>query len=447
MDDWPVPKKRLTRREALSLFGKTLGRSALSLPLLNIALLDLSCGGCNNTGPTQPPLTDDQFLDQMEQAAFQFFWERAGANTGQVMDRAYASGASDSRTVSSIAATGFGLTGLCIAAQRGYMPASQIQSRVLTTLNFIWTQLPQQNGFFYHFVDMNTGQRARQSEVSSIDTSILLCGVLTCRQFFQDAQIQDLATQIYDRVNWVWMLNGGPTFSMGWTPENGFITTRWDTYSELMMLYLLAIGSPTNPIPASSWQAIQRPVLAYQGLTYITNLSAPLFIHQYSHAWFDFRNQQDAYADYFNNSVTATQAHRLFCASLQGQFPDYSNAVWGITASDSANNGYVAWGGPPAMGPIDGTLVPSAAGGSLPFLSTECIAALRNFYNQFPGVWQRYGFVDAFNPLTGWYDPDAIGIHTGVTMLMVENQRCGFIWETFMKTPEAQAAMVAVGFH
>jgi len=270
---------------------------------------------------------------------------------------------------------------------------------------------------------MNTGQRALNSEVSSIDTAILLCGVLTCRQHFQDAQIQNLATQIYQRVNWPWMLNGGVTFSQGWTPENGFFTTRWDTYSELMMLYLLAIGSPTNPVPASSWQAILRPVLTYQGLTYITNLSAPLFIHQYSHAWFDFRSQQDAYANYFNNSVAATQAHKLFCVSLRGQFSDYSNAVWGITASDSANNGYVAWGGPPSMGSIDGTPVPSAAAGSLPFLSTECIAVLRRIYNQFPSTWQRYGFVGAFNPLTGWYDPDAVGIHTGITMLMAENLR------------------------
>jgi hypothetical protein len=444
MDDWPVPKKKLTRREALSLFGKTLGRSALSLPLLNIALLDLSCGGSNNTGPTQPPLTDDQFLDQMEQAAFQFFWERAGANTGQVMDRAYASGASDSRTVSSIAATGFGLTGLCIAAQRGYMPASQIQSRVLTILNFIWTQLPQQNGFFYHFVDMNTGQRARQSEVSSIDTSILLCGVLTCRQYFQDTQIQNLAAQIYQRVNWPWMLNGGPTFSQGWTPETGFLTARYDTYCELMMLYLLAIGSTTFPVPTSSWNAFARPLITFQNYTYISG-NDPLFTHQYSHAWFDFRNKQDAYANYFNNSVTATEAHKAFCLSLAGQFSDYSTNLWGITASDSVN-GYVIWGGPPEIGPIDGSVVPCATGGSVPFVSSDCIAALRNIYATYPATWQRYGFVDAFNPLKGWYDTDALGIDLGIAMLMAENYRSNFVWNTFMKNPEAQAAMTAVGF-
>ena len=440
MDAWPVPKKKLTRRAALSLLGK----GVLACPLLNIALLDVACSSSKNSGQTQPPLTDDQFLDQMEKAAFQFFWERSGVSTGQIMDRAYASGGTDSRTVSSIAATGFGLAALCIGAQRGYMPASQIQARVLTTLNFIWTQLQQQNGFFYHFVDMNTGQRARQSEVSSIDTSILLCGVLTCRQYFQDAQIQSLASQIYDRVNWPWMLNGGTTFSMGWTPESGFIAARYDTYCELMMLYLLAIGSTTFPVAASSWNAISRPVVSFQHYTYISG-SDPLFTHQYSHAWFDFRNKQDAYANYFNNSVIATQAHKAFCLSLAGQFADYSNNLWGITASDSVN-GYVVWGGPPAMGPIDGSVVPCAAGGSIPFVPADCIAALRNVWATYPATWQRYSFVDAFNPLKNWYDTDALGIDLGIAMLMAENYRSQFVWNTFMKNPEALAAMTAVGF-
>lgn len=432
----------LSRRELLARFGSAL----LAFPLLNVAVLNTSCGGSNsggNSGP--PPLTDDQFLDEIEQAIFLYFWEQASSTTGQVKDRAFAAG-NDTRTVSSIAATGFGLTALCIADQRGYRASADIVARVQATLNFVLNQLPNQNGFFYHFVDMNTGARAFNSEVSSIDTAILLCGILTCRQHFQDQQITDLATQIYQRVNWPWMLNGGSTFSMGWTPENGFIPTRWDTYSELMMLYLLAIGATVNPVPASTWQAFARPSLTYQGLTYITNLSAPLFIHQYSHAWFDFRNRQDAHANYYDNSITATQAHKLFCLSLASQFSDYSNNVWGITASDSVN-GYVAWGGPPSMGPIDGSIVPCAAGGSIPFLSSDCIAVLRNIKSGFPRAWQRYSFVDAFNPLTGWYDTDVIGIDLGITMLMAENQRTGLVWSTFMKNPEAVAAMSAVGFH
>jgi hypothetical protein len=403
----------------------------------------VSCGGGSSSPPPPPPVSDDQFLDQIERAIFQFFWEQASATTGQIKDRALAAG-NDSRAISSIASTGFGLTALCIGHKRGYGNASQIQSRIATTLNFLANQQTNVNGFFYHFIDMNTGARVRSSEVSSIDTSILLCGVLACRQYFQDAQIQSLATQIYNRVNWPWMLNGGATFSQGWTPENGFITARWDTYSELLMLYLLAIGSTTNPVPASSWDAFARPTLTYQGLTYITNLSAPLFIHQYSHAWIDFRNKSDKYGNYFNNSVTATEAHKLFCLSLQSQFSDYQSNLWGITASDSAN-GYVVWGGPPAMGPIDGSIVPCAAGGSLPFASADCLAVLRSIRSQYPQAWQRYGFVDAFNPLHGWYDPDVIGIDVGITMLMAENQRSNFVWNTFMSNPEAQNAFAAVG--
>ena len=437
-----TPTGSLSRREWLARAGRTL----LALPALNVAMMSTSCGGSNGGGGVvTPPLTDDQFLDEIERAIFLFFWEQASSTTGQVKDRALAGG-NDTSTVSSISSTGFGLTALCIGDQRGYMASATIVARVQATLSFLLNQMPNQNGFFYHFVDMNTGQRAYDSEVSSIDSAILLCGILTCRQHFQDPQSIEMATQLYQQFNWPWMLNGGRTFSMGWTPEDGFLTTRWDTYAEMMMLYLLAIGATVNPIPASAWQAFARPTLTYQGLTYITNLSAPLFIHQYSHAWFDFRNVQDAYANYFDNSITATQAHKLFCLSLAGQFSDYSANLWGITASDSVN-GYVAWGGPPSIGPIDGSIVPCAAGGSLPFLSTDCIAALRNIQSEFPNAWQRYGFVDAFNPLTGWYDADVIGIDLGITMLMAENQRTGLVWSTFMKNPEAVAAMAAVGFH
>jgi len=433
-------KRFLTRRELLAYSAK----AALAAPALSLGGALTSCGGGSNSSTQQgpPPLTDDQFLDELQRAIFLFFWEQASATTGQVKDRASAEG-NDTHTVSSIAATGFGLTALCIGHKRSYGDAAQIQARVLNTLTFLNMQT-NVNGFFYHFVDWNSGERVWSSEVSSIDTSILLCGVLTCRQYFQDAQIQSLASQIYNRANWPWMLNGGSAFSMGWTPESGFIPTRWDTYSELMMIYLLAIGSTTNPVPASSWDAFTRPSFTYNGLTYITNLYAPLFIHQYSHAWFDFRNKQDAYANYFNNSVTATQAHKQFCLSLLSQFSDYQSNLWGITASDSAN-GYTAWGGPPVMGTPDGSVVPCATGGSLAFVPADCIAVLRNIQTKYPRAWQRYGFLDAFNPLTNWYDTDVLGIDAGITMLMAENHRSGFVWNTFMANPEAQSAFAAVG--
>ena len=408
-------------------------------------------GGCGGGGsPVAPtgagdgyPGTDDQLLDEIERAAFLYYWEQTDPTTGQIKDRALAAG-NDTRTLSSIAATGFGLTVLCIGDQRGYQPSAQIAARVQTTLQFVLDQLQGSNGFFYHFVDMSTGVRAGTSEVSSIETAILLCGVLTCRAYFPNTGIATLATQIYQQVDWTWMLNGGTTLAMAWTPESGFASGRWDHYSELMMLYLLAIGSPTYPIPASSWSAWTRPTITYQGLTYISGAD-PLFVHQYSHAWFDFRARSDAYADYFQNSVTATEAHRLFCMSLSNQFTDYSADLWGITASDSVN-GYTVWGGPPPLGPLDGTVVPCAAGGSLPFLSAETIHVLRWIRGHYGQAWQRYGYVDAFNPLSGWYDGDVLGIDLGIAALMAENQRSGFVWQTFMSNPEVVAAMSLAGF-
>lgn len=425
------------------------GASALGTPVLFLR----ACNG-GSPAPSPPPAgdgysgTNDQLLEEIEKAGFQFFWEQADPATGQVKDRALAAG-NDTRTVSSIAATGFGLTALCIGDQRGYQPHATILSRVQTTLNFLANTLQPMgmNGFFYHFVDMTSGTRAFNSEVSSIDTAILLCGVLMCRQYFsQDVQIPAVASQIYSNVNFNWMLNGGQTLSMGWKPESGFLAARWDHYSELMMLYLLAMAAP-NPafaIPPSSWAAWTRPVIRYQGLSYISGAD-PLFVHQYSHAWFDFRNKKDAFANYFQNSITATMAHRLFCVSLAGQFSDYSNDLWGITASDS-KNGYVAWGGPPPLGPIDGSIVPCATAGSLPFDFSETIHVLRWIRGHYPQAWQRYGYVDAFNPLTSWYDTDVIGIDLGISVLMAENQRTQFVWNTFMKDPAAQNGMNLAGF-
>ena len=433
-----------------------LAKAAGASSLPSIALHLPGCGGSSSSGPPPPPGdgypgTDDQLLEEIEKSGFLFFWEQADPTTGQVKDRALAAG-NDTRTVSSIAATGFGLTVLCIGAQRGYQPSTDVADRVRTTLSFLLNQMQPQgmNGFFYHFVDMRTGARAFNSEVSSIDTAILLCGVLMCRQHFsQDAQIPGLATQIYNNVNFNWMLNGGTTLSMGWTPESGFLPSRWDTYSELMMLYLLAMVSPTYPIPVPSWAAWARPSFTYQGLTYISS-GAPLFTHQYSHAWYDFRNKKDAFVDYFQNSITATHAHRLFCMSLAGQFSDYSADLWGISSSDyrqaNGQTGYTAWGGPPAFGPIDGTIVPCATAGSLPFDFTDTIHVLRWIRGHYPQAWQRYGYVDAFNPLTNWYDTDVIGIDLGISVLMAENERTQFVWNTFMKDPAAQSGMNLAGF-
>jgi len=316
---------------------------------------------------------------------------------------------------------------------------------VRNTLRFLWKSCPHEHGFFYHFMNCSSGERAFKSEVSSIDSSILFCGVLTSRAYFDDAEIRSLATQLYERADWQWFLNGGRAVSMGWKPETGFLKARWDHYCELMMIYLLGIGSPTHAIPPDSWKAWSRPVINYQGIEYISGKD-PIFTHQYSHAWFDFRGKRDAYADYFENSVKATKAHKLFCLSLRERFPDYDEDLWGITASDSAH-GYVAWGGPPPIGPLDGSVVPCTAAGSLPFLPRDAIRVLQNLRVKFEEkAWKRYGFVDAFNPLTDWYDPDVIGLDLGISLVMAENARSGFVWETFMKNEEARRGMERAGF-
>ena len=387
--------------------------------------------------------SDEQLLDEIERAAFDFFWNEAGSTTGQVRDRALLNG-NDKRRVASIAATGFGLTGLCIGESRSYGKAAAIRDRVRQTLRFLKDRLPNEHGFFYHFIDFEIGERMWNCELSSIDTSLLLCGVLTARQHFNDGEIQDLATAIYERVDWPWMLNGGETFSMGWNPGSGFLRARWEHYCELMMIYLLALGSPTHPVSSETWKAWTRPTVKFQEFEYISG-NDPLFTHQYSQAWFDFRHKRDAYADYFANSVTATEAHKRFCISLRDEFPDYSAHLWGITSSDSAA-GYQAWGGPPRIGQLDGSVVPCAAGGSLPFLQDDCMLVLRTIRERYPKAWGRYGFVDAFNPLTGWYNPDVLGIDLGITMLMAENARSGFVWDTFMKNKDAARAMEKTGF-
>ena len=388
--------------------------------------------------------SDDKFLDELERASFLFFWESADPKTGLVKDRSRADG-QDAREIASIAATGFGLTALCIAHERRYAPPAEIQERALRTLRFLWSGLPQEHGFYYHFVNHRSGERAWKCELSSIDTAILLCGVLTTRQHFKNAEIRRLAQQIYFRVDWKWMMSRSNLLSHGWKPESGFLKSNWDHYCELMMLYLLAIGAPANAAPAESWDAFSRPVFEYKGLQFISSKD-PLFIHQYSHAWFDFRNRRDKHANYFENSVIATKAHKQFCLDLRDRYPHFAEDMWGITASDSAK-GYRAWGGPPEHGGVDGTLVPCAAAGSLPFLPSETIQVLRAMRTRYGGkIWKRYGFIDAFNPQAQWYAPDVIGIDVGISMLMAENLRTGFVWRTFMKNPEVRRAMDLVGF-
>lgn len=240
------------------------------------------------------------------------------------------------------------------------------------------------------------------------------------------------------------MLNGGSTLDHGWKPETGFLKSRWDSYSELMGMYLMAIGSSSHPIPASAWEAWSRPVFQYGDLRYIT-VPAPIFIHQSAQAWIDFRHRRDRHANYFENSTIATIAHKRFCLSLHDKYPWFSDKLWGITASDS-EHGYVVWGGPPPFGPIDGTIVPCATGGSVVFLPDACKLVLQTIFDLYPKAWTQYGFVDAFQPKDDWYDPEVLGINQGIMLLMAENLRTGSVWKHVMRNEEITRAMKAVGF-
>jgi len=395
---------------------------------------------------------DDALLEDLSRRSFQFFWEHADAQTGIVRDRARTSGSpvdTNARDVGSIAAVGFGLAGLCIAAERGWVPRPAAVERTRVTLRFFAERSTHERGWFYHFVNIRSGAREWMSEVSSIDTALLLAGVLTVRQCFAaEPQIAELAAAIYRRVDFTWMLAGDPRLlSHGWKPESGFLASRWDHYCELMILYLLAIGSPSTPIAAESWRAWRRPVVTFQSWSYIGG-PPPLFVHQYAHAWIDFRGRRERNAphtDWWENSVAATRAHKAFILSLAKEFPGYSENMWGVTASDS-RKGYVAWGGPPRDPAIDGTVVPCAVTGSLMLAPDITVPTVREMRERFGDrIYGRYGFADAFHPTEGWVNPDVIGIDLGITLLSAENLRTGRVWAWFMRNQEVATALDRVG--
>ncbi|WP_432798451.1 glucoamylase family protein [Poriferisphaera sp. WC338] len=384
-------------------------------------------------------------MDEMQQRCFQFFWEQSGEKSGLVADRARSSGESKF-SIASTASTGFGLAGICIAEERGWITHEQAYNRVLKTLRFLNQNMPHHEGWFYHFTDIETGERVWKCELSTIDTALLLGGVLTVRQYYKGTEVESLATQIYDRVNFPWFLNDHGIIKMSWKPEQGFSQSTWGHYSEHLMLQLLGLGSNTKPLPPNTWHSWKRePVIEYQGKSFLSH--PPLFIHQFSHAFVDFRNKRDDYADYWMNSVLATEAHRqMFISDLSKKYPYLGENLWGLTASDHAG-GYTAWGGPPITANFDGTVVPCAPAGSIPFAPEACMQTLGYMYKKHANkTWRKYGFIDAFNLDKKWYAKDVIGIDKGITLLMIENHRSGLIWKLFMANPEIQRAMKIANF-
>ena len=400
---------------------------------------------------------DDAFLGDLQKKTFDFFWENSNPKNGLTLDRSGADGVRHppvhpSHNIASSAATGFALSSYCVAADRKWITPAQAKERTRVTLDFFANKAFNKNGFFYHWMDYETGERRWTSEISSIDTALLLGGVLTAKQCFSDdKEIVGLADQIYRRIDFPWMLNGDPyLFSHGWRPENGFISSRWRDYSEDKILYLLAIGSPTHPIPPQAWNAWERTWKEYGGYRYLAAVS-PLFIHQFSHAYVDFRKRREhrpPYVDYFENSVKATRAQQKFFAEvLKKDFPKYSETMWGLTASDS-ERGYIAWGAPPREPAIDGSVVPCAPAGSLMFAPDITLPALKAMKNEYgERVYKKYGFVDAFNPHTKWTGRDVIGIDLGISLVSMENLRSGKIWYWFMQNDEIRRALKRVALY
>ncbi|MFA6030571.1 MAG: glucoamylase family protein [Elusimicrobiota bacterium] len=411
------------------------------------------------TAPSAPPLTreDEAFLDDLQRRSLSFFLEQTDLRTGLTRDRARADGStytSDRGKVASSAATGFMLSALCVGEARGWLAKDAARDQARRTLEFYVGRSTHVGGWYYHFVDPGTGERRWNSEVSTIDTALLLAGVLTVRQCFKDdPEIVRLATELYARVDYPAMLAGDPALlSMGYHPETGFISDRWNRYCEHPILTLVGIGAPGRALTPKAWSAWKRNWKEYGGFRYLDHKDTSLFMHQYPQAWLDLRAWREKGkrpVDYFDNSVKATLAHRRFCLEELGkEFPkSYGGAVWGVTASDASEERYIAWGGPPRESHIDGSVVPCAPGGSLMFTPRASLDALRAMKAKYgEKVYRRYGFVDAFNPTTGWFDADVIGIDVGITLLSAENLRTGRVWGWFMANPEIEKGLRLAGF-
>jgi hypothetical protein len=443
---------------------------------VTLAVLVLALGGCLANHPGGPGVAPDTaaFLDTLQRRTFDFFWETTPVTNGLTPDRW------PTLQFSSIAAVGFALTAYPIGVERGWITRAQAADRTRTTLRFFWTA-PQDSsisgatgyhGFFYHFLNAQTGQRYQNVELSTIDTALLLAGILFAQSYFDrpdttEAEIRTLADSIYRRVDWNWAQKRPPAVSMGWHPEGGFIPADWIGYNEAMILYVLALGSPTHPVEPAGWTAwtsgykwgswYDRPHVGF----------GPLFGHQYSHVWVDFRGIKDAYMqargiDYFENSRRATYVQREYAKANPDGWRGYSDSIWGLTAGDGPANVTLQLGGQSrqfktywARGADftevtdDGTIAPTAAGSSVPFapeIAIPALLAMRHTYGEH--LFSTYGFLDGFNPTftaagrqetgtvdttLGWFDADYLGIDQGPILAMVENYRTGFVWNVMKR--------------
>ena len=434
------------------------------------------------TSPVINPLLID-----IEERTFRYFWDTANPKNGLIPDRF------PTPSYSSVAAVGFGLTTYPVAVERGYVTRKQARQRVLATLRF-FRNAPQGHsvtgtagykGFFYHFLDMKTGLRYEDTELSTVDTAILLAGALFCQSYFdgsnpEEVEIRRLVDEIYSRVDWQWAQPHGPAISLGWSPEEGYLEYDWRGYNEAMLIYLLALGSPTHPVASDAWTewTSTYDVMSWRKMFGQEFLNfAPLFGHQYTHVWIDFRKLQDPYMrrrglDYFENTRRAVYAQQAYAIANPHGCKDYGATIWGLTASDgpadlelgqgTSTRKFRTYAARGAGTYDDCTLAPTAAVASLPFAPEVVMPAIVDMHKRFgEHIYGQYGFLDAFNrsfdfdvPLThgkfiagfGWVDVDYLGIDQGAIVAMIENYRSEMVWDVMRKNPYIRQGLTKAGF-
>ncbi len=341
--------------------------------------------------------------------------------------------------IASIASVGYGLASLVIGVERKWISYPNAYERAKRTLDTFLNNMEETNGFFYHFINMETAKREWNSEVSIIDTAIFICGAILVGEYFK-GQVKQKADKLYKNINWSWYLDKKTNqFYMGYSKEKGFFG-HWDMYAEQLMLYILAVASPTFPVEVSTYDDFEKPVGNYKGIKdIIYTYCGTLFTYQYSHVWIDFRNRKDKNGiNWFENSTKATLANRKYCIENSKKYKTFGKNSWGLTACIGPKGYSGGFGAMPALSMLeenDGTISPSGVAGSIVFTPKLSIQALEYYYNHFPKLWCQYGFKDAYN-LDGqkpWYSQECIGIDKGISMLMIENYLSGLIWKYFMK--------------
>ena len=389
---------------------------------------------------------DQEFLDEVQRKAFDYFWEGFDPVTGLIADKA-------KRRRTSIAHSGFGLSAFCIGVDRGWVSKDEAYDRILITLNSYYKDPNDENdfcvegryGLFYHFVNVDTGKRQGRTEISTIDSGLLMAGILHVMTYFKGTEVEELAKKIYEKAQWEEYTSRRGAITGGWKPaEENWVNPEYRGFNEYSMVYLIGMGSPTYPLPESSWDAYSSgngfqwmkpyhdigPFMTPKGV-----MQPHAYLYQFPACWYDFRNKKDNYANYWEVSVNALKANRRYTQNW-GEMVGYDEELWGWTAC-AGPRGYIGF-----SRPYNGTLAPSAVIASLPFLPEESLKSIKYMYEKFGDkIWGEYGFVDAFNPHLDWYDDGFIGIDKGNEVLMIENFRNEGVWKVFMQNPYVAEGM------